>query len=70
MKKYLDYIAFCPSCGNPTVAQDTTDFPSVRSQCSQCLLRWVYVFQVDKSGTFGVIGFQCDNNDRIIDEEE
>lgn len=65
LQSRLDYIAYCPTCGGLTEAQDASDFPSVRSTCPDCSRRWCYVFQEDESGTFGVIGFQCDSGDRI-----
>jgi hypothetical protein len=31
-----------------------------------CHRSWSTVFDLDVSGTFGVMSFQCDNGDRII----
>ena len=63
------YAGFCPACGKKLVfaepyCEETME--SVSARCSSCGKKWSLIFDLDKSGTFGVVSFQCDNADRII----
>jgi hypothetical protein len=65
------YVAFCPSCSKPlefeTPYRDD-HLESVTGSC-QCGKRWSFIFDLDESGTFGVMSFQCDNRDRIQEKK-
>ncbi len=63
------YVAFCPSCGQPLAFSPGClhgDNYSVSAGCPACSKRWSMIFDIDPSGTFGVMSFQCDNEDRIL----
>lgn len=64
----LAYVAHCPSCGHKLVfafVHADSAYESVRGVCHMCSKRWSFLFDLDKSGTFGVMSFQCDNGDRV-----
>lgn len=63
------YAGYCPSCGtglafSPPYRDDRVE--SVQATCTSptCGRRWSMLFDLDFSGTFGVMSFQCDNEDR------
>jgi predicted RNA-binding Zn-ribbon protein involved in translation (DUF1610 family) len=63
------YVTYCPSCGNllqfdPPYRDDRME--SVQAKCPSCGRQWSMIFDLDDSGTFGVMSFQCDNQDRIM----
>lgn len=65
------YAGHCPSCGrhlsfNPPLAYGAMKATTGTCPCGR---KWSMVFDIDKSGSFGVTGYQCDNEDRILDEE-
>lgn len=69
------YVAFCPSCGRKLRFEPSTkieDMEAIQGVCSPvsghsaCGKKWSFVFDIDPSGTFGVMSFQCDNEDRIM----
>src|SRR5438876_1075795 len=69
-KKLQDYAAHCPSCGSRlrfAAPLRAGHVEAVQARCSHpvCRRRWSLVFDLDPSGTFGVMSFQCDNEDRI-----
>ena len=62
------YVAYCPSCWQlltftPPYRCDSMECVTGICQCGK---RWSFIFDLDKSGTFGVMSFQCDNEDRIL----
>lgn len=64
-----EYVAHCPSCGGKLKFGKMTEVPdmsAVSAQCPSCERKWSMVFDIDRSGTFGVMSFQCDNEDRIM----
>jgi hypothetical protein len=60
------YAAFCPSCGRKMAFEPTYHDPRMEAAQATCPCgkRWSMVFDIDPSGTFGVVSFQCDNGDR------
>jgi hypothetical protein len=63
-----NYVAHCASCGLKLkfFASSMGDsIEEMEAECS-CGKKWSFIFHKDKSGTFGVMAFQCDNGDRII----
>lgn len=67
-----DYIAYCPSCGHRLVFGKMGYHGDMRccpGFCNHapCKRRWSFLFDVDPSGTFGVMSFQCDNKDRVME---
>lgn len=62
------YVAHCPSCGQRLRFAPGRTEPSMESVSGECPCgkRWSFIFDLDPSGTFGVMSFQCDNEDRIL----
>lgn len=63
------YVSYCPSCGNKLsfgIPHRNNHLESVQANCPSCKRQWSMIFDLDESGTFGVMSFQCDNNDRIL----
>ncbi len=61
------YAGHCPTCGSRMVFSPpyrNGHVESVRANCP-CGKQWSMVFDLDDSGTFGVMSFQCDSGDRI-----
>ncbi len=66
----IDYVAYCPSCGFDLdfgVVRHQGDMRCVSASCPSCSRKWSMIFDIDVSGTFGVMSFQCDNGDREIE---
>ena len=70
------YVAHCPSCGTrvtlevdpeSVLAHETYTTLDMHGLCQNhdCGRRWWYSCEIDPSGTFGVLGFSCDNADRL-----
>jgi hypothetical protein len=64
-----EYVAYCPSCGNKVEFIRSTNYIDnycMEGTCTneKCKKKWSYIFEIDKSGTFGVMSFQCNNEDR------
>lgn len=73
-KTLQTYVAHCPSCGVPlrfAKAFRAGNTEGVQGTCTDlgCGRRWSLVFDLDPSGTFGVMSFQCDNEDRLCYRE-
>lgn len=65
------YAGYCPSCGSklsfdPPYRDDKVESVQAICQSESCKRKWSMIFDLDESGTFGVMSFQCDNEDRII----
>jgi len=70
-KKLQAYSGHCPSCGSalkfePPYRDDGLEVVQATCTKADCKRKWSMVFDLDVSGTFGVVSFQCDNEDRII----
>lgn len=68
------YVGYCPSCGASLTFGPMghyRDTNACRGTCpsKKCKRSWSFVFDLDNSGTFGVMSFQCDNEDRILNKE-
>lgn len=66
------YAGHCPSCGRRLSFDPPLVYMNVEATTGICPCgrRWSMTFDVDKSGTFGVLGYQCDNGDRIMEGED
>lgn len=66
-KKLEEYVAFCATCGGKVDFGRHFRLRTIDAVTGECDRghRWSFVFDMDESGTFGVMSFQCDNKDRI-----
>lgn len=67
-----NYVGHCPSCGTRLRFEKMGHYGDIRASQGCCLnpncgRRWSFTFDIDPSGTFGVVSFQCDNEDRIME---
>jgi hypothetical protein len=70
-EKLQAYVGYCPSCGSKlrfNTPYRNYNVESVHAKCTSmfCKKEWAIIFDLDESGTFGVMSFQCDNQDRIM----
>lgn len=68
-KELQEYIAHCASCGQRMKVGPVGHYGDINAcHCAcPCGREWSMTFDMDSSGTFGVMAFQCDNGDRIQD---
>jgi hypothetical protein len=63
------YVGYCPACGGQLKFGGVGHYGDMRAcqgTCTSCRSKWSFTFDLDKSGTFGVVGLQCDNEDRWL----
>ncbi len=64
-----EYVAHCATCGQKIKFREVPQegLEGMQGACDKGH-KWWFCFDIDKSGTFGVMSFQCDNGDRVMDE--
>lgn len=71
-KQLQKYVCHCPSCGSILEFGEIgyqADLRCCKGTCTNKMCKnpnWSFMFQPDASGTFGVMAYQCDNEDRIM----
>lgn len=61
-----EYVAYCATCGDKLLFEGRETPEELRGICQRCGNKWLFLFDNDPDGKFGVISFQCDNEDRNI----